>query len=110
MVEDSVAELDHPQQFREADLEVSGVVVRTVVVLLFSFTSPNADYGMHTGQVADVNDMGIGFVFEDMEFTNSDRDYNDLIIQISGPDSDAPTIDAMIGVTEKAEAGMERLV
>jgi len=55
-----------------------------VVVLLFSFTSPNADYGMHTGQVADVNDMGIGFVFEDMEFTNSDRDYNDLIIQISG--------------------------
>ncbi len=69
---------------------------------LFSFTSPNADYGMHTGQVADVNGMGIGFVFEDMEFTNSDRDYNDLIIQISGADSNVPTIDAMIGVTEKA--------
>ncbi|QTA85424.1 DUF4114 domain-containing protein [Desulfonema magnum] len=69
---------------------------------LFSFTSPNADYGMHMGQVADVNGMELGFVFEDMEFTKSDRDYNDLIIQISGADSDIPTIDAMIGKTEKA--------
>jgi len=66
---------------------------------LFSFISPNADYGMHTGQVADINGMGFGFVFEDMEFTNSDRDYNDLIIQISGAESNVPTIDAMIGVS-----------
>ncbi|MDM8550848.1 peptidoglycan DD-metalloendopeptidase family protein, partial [Desulfobacterales bacterium HSG2] len=72
---------------------------------LFSFTSPNADYGMHTGQVADVNGHGLGFVFEDMEFTNSDRDYNDLIIQISGAVSDVPTIDAMI---EVAKAGRSK--
>ncbi len=66
---------------------------------LFSFISPNADYGMHTGQVADINGMGLGFVFEDMEFTNSDLDYNDLIIQISGAESNVPAIDAMIGIS-----------
>jgi PKD repeat protein len=63
---------------------------------LFSFTSPNADYGMHVGQVADINGYGLGFVFEDMEFSRSDMDYNDLIIQISGAVSEVPTIDEML--------------
>ncbi|QTA84718.1 DUF4114 domain-containing protein [Desulfonema magnum] len=63
---------------------------------LFSFTSPNSDYGMHVGQVADINGKGLGFVFEDMEFTNSDRDYNDLMVQINGAVSEVPTIDEML--------------
>ncbi|MDM8525038.1 DUF4114 domain-containing protein [Desulfococcaceae bacterium HSG8] len=63
---------------------------------LFSFTSPNSDYGMHVGQVADISGEGLGFVFEDMEFTNSDKDYNDLIVQINGAVSEIPTIDEML--------------
>ena len=66
---------------------------------LFSFASPDADYGMHAGQVADINGMGKAFVFEDMEFTNSDRDYNDLIVQILGAKSEVPTIDDMLAFT-----------
>ena len=63
---------------------------------LFSFTSPNSDYGMHVGQVADINGTGMGFVFEDMEFGSSDKDYNDLIVQIRGAKSAVPTIDEML--------------
>ncbi|QTA84709.1 DUF4114 domain-containing protein [Desulfonema magnum] len=63
---------------------------------LFSFTSPNADYGMHVGQVADINDMGLAFVIEDLEFTESDLDYNDLILQISGGISEVPSMDSLI--------------
>jgi len=69
---------------------------------LFSFTSPNAGYGMHTGQVADINGMGMGFVFEDMEFTSGDKDYNDLIIQLRGAVSNIPTIDVMLDLPETA--------
>lgn len=67
---------------------------------LFSFTSPNADYGMHMGQVADINGMGLAFVFEDMEFSNSDKDYNDLIIQINGASANVPALDEMLASYE----------
>lgn len=55
---------------------------------LFSLVSSNPAYGMYLGQIADVNGMGTAFSYEDMNAANSDRDYNDLIIQITGADID----------------------
>jgi len=68
---------------------------------LFSIASPNADYGMHTGQVADINGMGKAFAIEDMELTDNSigSDYNDLVIQILGAESEVPSIDDMLAFT-----------
>ncbi|OQX27584.1 MAG: hypothetical protein BWK80_04495 [Desulfobacteraceae bacterium IS3] len=64
---------------------------------LFSLVSSNPDYGMYLGQVADVNGMGNAFVYEDMSVARSDKDYNDLIIRVSGATiADAPLLDELI--------------
>jgi hypothetical protein len=63
---------------------------------LFSLISANPAYGMYLGQVADVNGKGRGFVYEDMNVAYSDRDYNDLIIQIEGATvENIPSLDSM---------------
>ncbi len=63
---------------------------------LFSLVSSNPAYGMYLGQIADVNGMGRAFAYEDMDASDSDLDYNDLIIQILGADIDnVPTLDSM---------------
>jgi len=64
---------------------------------LFSFTTLNADYGMHVGQVADINDMGLAFVLEDLDYSESDLDYNDMILQISGGMAEVPSMDSLVG-------------
>ncbi len=64
---------------------------------LFSLVSSNPDYGMYLGQLADVNGMGKAFVYEDMSVASSDKDYNDLIIRVSGATiADAPLLDELI--------------
>jgi len=61
---------------------------------LFSLISLNPAYGMYIGQIADVN--GKAFAYEDMDASDSDLDYNDLIIRIIGADIDnVPTLDSM---------------
>jgi|GEM_PF-1017569 len=74
---------------------------------LFSLVFPNTDYGMHLGQMADVSDMGKAFVYEDINLKHSacDRDYNDLIVQISGVVKvDAPSLDSL----DKGESSGKR--
>ncbi|QTA90843.1 DUF4114 domain-containing protein [Desulfonema magnum] len=53
---------------------------------LFSLISKNSDHGMHIGQLADVNGLGNAFVYEDIDLDDlqSDGDYNDFIIRITG--------------------------
>jgi hypothetical protein len=71
---------------------------------LFSLVSPNPAYGMYLGQIADVNGMGTAFSYEDMSADTSDRDYNDLIIQIFGATvQDVPSMDSLRGGTARAK-------
>ncbi len=66
---------------------------------LFSLVSSNPAYGMYFGQVADVSGMGKAFVYEDIWAAKSDKDYNDLIIQVTGAIADdIPSLDSL---TEK---------
>ncbi len=69
---------------------------------LFSLVSSNPAYGMYLGQIADVDGRGTAFAYEDISADNSDKDYNDLIIQIKGASiGDIPLIDVMIGTSGK---------
>ncbi|MDM8525513.1 DUF4114 domain-containing protein [Desulfococcaceae bacterium HSG8] len=69
---------------------------------LFSLVLSNLDYGMHVGQVADVDGLGEAFVFEDQDFAKSDMDYNDLIVQVIGAAVDVPPLDSLINKAEPA--------
>jgi len=60
---------------------------------IFSLASSNPDQGLYFGQMAKIEDIGNAFVFEDMTVQGSDRDYNDLIVQITGVTVSAPTLD-----------------
>ncbi len=61
---------------------------------IFSLASPNPDHKMYFGQLAKIDDIGNVFVFEDRLLSNnSDRDYNDLVIQIRGVSVCVPTLD-----------------
>jgi hypothetical protein len=62
---------------------------------LFSLVSSNPAYGMYLGQMTDVNGMGRAYAYEDKDAATSDWDFNDLIVQITGADSDLPTIDSL---------------
>lgn len=64
---------------------------------LFSIVLSNLDYGMHVGQMADVNGYGKAFVWEDMDLAESDEDYNDWIVQITGAVADVTPLDLLIG-------------
>ena len=61
---------------------------------IFSLASPNPEHGMYFGQIAEVEDAGKAFVYEDMLLSSgSDRDYNDLIVRITGITVSVPTLD-----------------
>ncbi|MDM8552168.1 DUF4114 domain-containing protein [Desulfobacterales bacterium HSG2] len=62
---------------------------------LFSLVLSNPFQGTHLGQVADINGSGNVFVFEDMEVTGSDKDYNDLIIRVTGATVDVEPVDTV---------------
>ncbi len=62
-------------------------------VPIFSLATSNPDHEMYFGQMAKIEDIGNAFVFEDMAVSGSDRDYNDLIVQITGVTVFAPTLD-----------------
>ncbi|OQY59471.1 MAG: hypothetical protein B6245_06495 [Desulfobacteraceae bacterium 4572_88] len=78
---------------------------------LFSIVSPNSDRGMHLGQMADINGMGKAFAIEDIDMKSpshwNDRDYNDLIVQITGatlPHENAiPSLDALVKKQDNAK-------
>ncbi len=69
---------------------------------LFSLVSQNPAYGMYLGQMADINGMGKAYSYEDKDAETSDWDFNDLIVQITGADSDLPTLDSLVGTDETA--------
>jgi len=76
---------------------------------LFSLVSPNPVHGMYLGQIADISGMGMAFAYEDMSADNSDRDYNDLIIQIFGVAIDeVPTMDELKGKTQQSRSKQAR--
>ena len=76
---------------------------------LFSLVSTNPAHGMYLGQIADVNGMGTAFSYEDMSADNSDRDYNDLIIRITGATiDDVPSIDTLTGTDRRSRARRDR--
>ena len=62
---------------------------------LFSLVSQNPAYGMYLGQMTDINGMGKAYSYEDKDAATSDWDFNDLIVQITGAESDIPTIDSL---------------
>ncbi|MDM8526239.1 DUF4114 domain-containing protein [Desulfococcaceae bacterium HSG8] len=63
---------------------------------LFSLASSNPEHGMHLGQIADINGSGNAFVYEDMNFTYSDKDYNDFIFLVTGATAEAALLDDLI--------------
>jgi hypothetical protein len=72
---------------------------------LFSLVSSNPVHGMYLGQIADINGMGTAFSYEDMSADNSDRDYNDLIIQIFGATIDeVPSVDSLTGEEKQSRS------
>jgi len=62
---------------------------------LFSLVSSNPAYGMSVGQIADINGTGKAFAYEDKNAATSDWDFNDLIIQITGAESNVQTMDQL---------------
>lgn len=60
---------------------------------LFSLASANPEFEMFFGQIANVDDFGNAFVYEDRPAIRSDWDYNDLIVRITGITACAPTLD-----------------
>jgi len=72
---------------------------------LFSLVSSNPAYGMYLGQIADVNGKGMAYAYEDMNAATSDKDYNDLIVQISGAAIDeVPSLNDMTGSPKRSRA------
>jgi len=65
---------------------------------LFSLVSSNPTYGMYMGQMADINGMGKAFTYEDKDADTSDWDFNDLILTITGAESNLPTLDSLVGI------------
>ena len=69
---------------------------------LFSLATANPDDGLYYGQIAGIpvegmdNSLINAIAYEDMSAKNSDRDYNDLIVQFRGVEVHSPTLDAVI--------------
>ncbi|MCP4352740.1 MAG: DUF4114 domain-containing protein [Desulfobacterales bacterium] len=65
---------------------------------LFSLASANPNHEMYVGQTAAINDQDNAFIYEDKNFVESDRDFNDFIFQIKGVivcEGRAPTLDRL---------------
>ncbi|GBC59640.1 hypothetical protein DENIS_0579 [Desulfonema ishimotonii] len=69
---------------------------------LFSLATANPDDGLYYGQIAgiSVDDMEEALMnaiaYEDIAADNSDRDYNDIVVQIRGVAIHSPTLDGLI--------------
>ncbi len=79
---------------------------------LFSLVFANSDYGMHLGQMADISGMGNAFVYEDIDLNapDSDQDYNDLIVQITGVMvvNPVPSLDSLTGVDDSGKRSRKK--
>ena len=67
--------------------------------VLFSFDTLELDNGETIGQIADITGNGNTFGWEDVNLNNiqnTDRDYNDLVVQLYGATATAPTIEDSI--------------
>ncbi|MCP4349600.1 MAG: DUF4114 domain-containing protein [Desulfobacterales bacterium] len=65
---------------------------------LFSLASANPNHEMYVGQTAAINDQDNAFIYEDKNFVESDRDFNDFIFQVKGVivcEGKAPTLDKL---------------
>ncbi len=65
---------------------------------LFSLASANPNHEMYVGQTAAINDQDNAFIYEDKNFVESDRDFNDFIFQVTGViicEGKAPTLDKL---------------
>ncbi len=60
---------------------------------LFSLASSNPDFGLYFGQIANIDNLGSAFVYEDQRLNTSDWDYNDFIVRITGITACSPTLD-----------------
>lgn len=64
---------------------------------LFSMATANPDDEFHMGQIADITGEGSAFVMEDLRVDrSSDRDYNDVIFQLTGALGSAANLDDVI--------------
>jgi hypothetical protein len=64
---------------------------------LFSLATANPEDGFHVGQIADVTGNGHTFVMEDLRVDEwTDKDYNDLIFQVTGATGKAVDLDTVI--------------
>lgn len=67
---------------------------------LFSLATSNPDDAMYYGQIAGINGENSEFLhavsFEDIAADNSDRDYNDVVVQIRGVTLNSPTLDGLV--------------
>lgn len=64
---------------------------------LFSLETANPNQAFHVGQIGDVTGGGHTFAFEDLRLDRrSDRDYNDVIVQVQGASGQAPSLDQLI--------------
>jgi Domain of unknown function (DUF4114) len=64
---------------------------------LLSLSSLNADDAFLSGQIADVTGSGKAFAMEDQRVdTGSDKDYNDLVFNLTGATGKAVAIDKVI--------------
>ncbi|GBC59638.1 hypothetical protein DENIS_0577 [Desulfonema ishimotonii] len=82
---------------------------------LFSLATANPDDGLYYGQVAGIPAEGMdnsfinAVAYEDMSAKNSDRDYNDLIVQIRGIEVRSPAIDAVIDKSKEWRTGTDNV-
>ncbi len=63
---------------------------------LFSLASSNPEHKMYLGQIADIMGMGSAFAYEDLDYSNSDRDYNDIVFQMTGATGETPLLDTLV--------------
>ncbi len=65
---------------------------------LFSLATANPDDEYHVGQIADLTGDGSAFAWEDLRFDGwTDKDYNDIVLQIRGAKGKAALIDDVVG-------------
>ncbi|MCT7969178.1 S8 family serine peptidase, partial [Laspinema sp. D1] len=64
---------------------------------LFSLATANPNDGYHFGQIADITGDGSAFAWEDIRIDgNSDRDYNDIVLQFRGATGKAALMDNVV--------------
>ncbi|MEB3827112.1 DUF4114 domain-containing protein, partial [Phormidium sp. CCY1219] len=66
---------------------------------LFSLSTANPNEFFHVGQVADLTGHGSAFVMEDLRVDSSegsDKDYNDIIFQVTGATGSAISLDELV--------------